>query len=236
MRIAILSDIHGNLAALNRVLKCISENFSVDRYINLGDAIGYFPESTSIYNRLADYGFHSLLGNHEAMLLNYVKTSEENLKVYRLNEIRDSIDHNVLTSIKILKPYYELKIHNLNLLFVHGSPFDPLNGRIYPDTNIDSLVYDGIDYVFMGHTHYPLIKKIKEVNFINVGSVGLPRDNGLFASFCILDTMTRNTEIFRIELDFNELIDLYGDFIHEDVKSIFFRKKNKTVIGDIIKW
>ena len=234
MILAILSDIHGNSLALTHVLNCIKKNFTVDKYINLGDAIGYYPDTDVIYNELSSHNFISLMGNHEAMLLDLLPIPQQYLAIYKLNVIKDNITNNSLSFISSLKPFYEFEMDGLKLLFVHGSPSDPLNGRIYPDTVIDGLLYKDIDFVFMGHTHRPLFKIVNRTRFVNVGSVGLPRDDGRMASFCIFDTKKKRANIFRVELDINRLQQFYGTFIHNDVKSLYKRQIHHDLVGQIL--
>ena len=84
MKYAILSDIHGNLEALEAVL-IHSEEEKIDRFIALGDLVGYGVDPVACINRLRDYNFTCVLGNHDQALV-------ENKYVRELNYLaRDTI-------------------------------------------------------------------------------------------------------------------------------------------------
>ena len=83
-------------------------------------------------------------------------------------------------------------------------------------------------YAFMGHSHYPFIKRVKDTTFVNVGSCGLPRDDGRYGSFALLDTTDRHVSIFRFDISKmtkNFLQELEFE-IHDMVLSLFNRKSN----------
>lgn len=88
----------------------------------------------------------------------------------------------------------------MHLAFVHGSLDDPLNGRIYPDTEInDYRKYEGLDYVFMGHTHHKMKKVLPGGTIlINPGSIGQQRD-GKGCSYVIFDTVKRTDILYNVD-------------------------------------
>ena len=71
MRIAILSDIHGNFFALEAVIKQI-HNMQVDRIYFLGDLLGYYYEPKKVYQKLREINAIMILGNHEQMLFDCI--------------------------------------------------------------------------------------------------------------------------------------------------------------------
>jgi predicted phosphodiesterase len=91
---------------------------------------------------------------------------------------------------------------------MHGSPWDPLNGRIYPDySNWERFNSCNEDVILIGHTHYPLEKKIGDKIIINPGSVGQPRDGKNGACFAILDISSRKVQFHRVAYNPQRMIE-----------------------------
>ena len=84
----------------------------------------------------------------------------------------------------------------------------------------------------MGHTHRPFILKKDDVTFVNVGSCGLPRDNGHLASFVIFDTESGKVNIYRLLLNTDAILKEYGPFIHPSVVECLSR--NNKYNGELI--
>ena len=110
------------------------------------------------------------------------------------------------------------------MLFVHGSPRDPLNGYVYPDTEMDSFEKLPYDAIFMGHTHRSFIKKAGEKIIANVGSCGLPRDVDNKLTVVLYDTTKNEAFIKGFEMNVAEVIKIYG---HPAVTDVLNRN-NKT--------
>ena len=106
---------------------------------------------------------------------------------------------NVISYIQHLPLYKELSISSHKILIVHGSPDDPLEGRLYPDTALpDHCPYS---MVLCGHTHYRMVRFHNGTWFINPGSLGQPRDGHGF-SYCIIDcTETVNVKFHDVFID-----------------------------------
>jgi predicted phosphodiesterase len=113
------------------------------------------------------------------------------------------------------------------LLFVHGSPKDPTCGYVYPDSDLSVFDTDA-DFVFMGNSHYPFIRKHQGVTYINVGSCGLPRDDGRYGSIALFDTDTGVARIIRFDIRGSSAKTLAEvPDVHGTVTALFDRKKKK---------
>ena len=79
--------------------------------------------------------------------------------------------------------------------------------------------------MFMGNTHRPFIRKAGSSTYVNVGSIGLPRDDGRYASFCIFEPEQGTVEIHRFSIEYSnmELIKTFPE-ITDEVKSVFNRR------------
>ena len=95
--------------------------------------------------------------------------------------------------------FISLNINKTKLLFIHGNPADYTYGYLYEDSDFSDFKIKH-DYIFVGHTHIPFIKKFRDTCYVNVGSCGLPRDRGSKASGVVLDIETKDLKIFRYDI------------------------------------
>ena len=209
LRIGILSDAHGNVIALNECVKSL-ESRKIGQLLSLGDCVGYFPEANKVLDVLRSAGALCLMGNHEAMLLGLLPIDKEKEKVYHITRSRRAVSQEHFGWISNWLPFREIVVDGLKLLFVHGSPWDPLNGYVYPDFDFRMFRELQFDAVFMGHTHRPFMKRIGKLQLVNVGSCGLPRDARRLLSCAIYDTERKACEMIRVPLDVEELVRRYS--------------------------
>lgn len=232
MKIGFLSDAHGNGPSLEKALSLMSAR-GVTNCFFLGDSIGYIP-SLSALEVLVDKKniIHCVRGNHEEMLLNK-KFNPENKHVY----LHQNLSHKINEYLNILTKWptkLELSIMGLKILIVHGSPDNPLEGYVYPDTDMRNVECD-FDWVFMGNTHIPFMSKVKNTTYVNVGSCGLPRDDGRFGSIVIFNIQNMRCEILRFDIQ-RETGLLIKQFpqIHTSTLEVFKRRSRK-ITGRIVQ-
>ena len=231
-KVAILSDIHGNLQALKEVISDLS-NYDVDSIVLLGDLIDYGMQSNEsvelIRKEFSSKIICNIWGNHEKAILtedfNHFSSQRgvESAKFTALqlnDEVKDYLNDDLIHEGKL-----EFELDNMNALAIHGSLLDNYWKAIFPDNlNGDYCDYD---IVFSGHSHYPhVFQKFYEVDnpdmrdkksvlFINPGSVGQPRNHNPNAQYAILDTETRGVELRAVEYPVDEAMDLYDGSIDE---------------------
>ncbi|MDR3631855.1 MAG: metallophosphoesterase family protein [Desulfocapsaceae bacterium] len=224
MRLAILSDIHGNLEAFESVRADIRLQ-GTDGVICLGDMIGYGPDPEDVIQGVRDLQCRTVLGNHEASLFSGKARSRMNFQA-RENSIR--MEH--LISEKSLAYCRNLPsfLHSGEAWYVHGYPPDSV--FIYLFNQSDQKIADLFDtdqasLYFVGHTHdlrmatrhlgevyrSSLTKgriRLEKNNkyIINVGSVGQPRDGSNQAKYVIWDDETRDLEIRFIPYDISKTV------------------------------
>lgn len=199
MRIGVISDIHGNCDALDAILYIFKKE-KVKKIICLGDMIGYFHQSIEVLDKLKNLKISAICGNHEAYLLGYLSYSPERANIYNLEYVQKSISSTTLQWLSSLPKTLDLTIDGHILSFFHGSPWNPLEGYIYPDNqNFDDFLTVNSNYIFIGHTHYPFCKNINGKYIINPGSVGLPRDDNNKAKAIILNIETEVKFVFLQE-------------------------------------
>lgn len=223
MKIAILSDAHGNKMYFQKCCRAI-EKQKPDRIIFLGDCFGYMQEGEFILSALRRMNAQILLGNHEAMLLGKIQYGADKEAVYRLKVDRENISDNNLSYLDSLQSSYYEEIDNKKILYVHGRPDNPLSGYLYADDKLYDWGENPYDYIFMGHTHYPYIKRAGTTIYVNAGSVGLPRDAGNAPCFVIFDTQVGKVTVHRVVIDREELETVIRQNIHPKVCECLMRK------------
>ncbi|CAN5910374.1 metallophosphoesterase family protein [soil metagenome] len=222
MRLGILSDAHGNLEGFTRCFNYLL-NQQVDQCIFLGDAIGYMPDGLLILDFLKSAGITCLMGNHEAMLLGFLPLSAANDAVYKLKQFCGKITREQIKFISSWVPFYQTGTVETKFLFVHGSPWNPANGYVYPDADFNPFADLPFDIVVMGHTHRPFVEQVGFKTIVNVGSCGLPRDKGNVLSCAIMETSTKEVRLITLPFDEDEVIQKYGKVVHPRVVECFKR-------------
>ncbi|MBA2632596.1 MAG: metallophosphoesterase family protein [Chloroflexi bacterium] len=201
MRIAVLSDIHANLAALEAVR---AELADVDETWVLGDIVGYGPEPNEVITALQEMGARSVLGNHDGAAIGGVDPSYFNPDARAAIEwTASAIDDNARSYLATLP---EVR-RDGDLTAVHGSPRDPIweyvTSRGIAAANLEHFE---TRLCLFGHTHLPTVYRVAEGDveqhlglpgatvtltgeraMLNPGSVGQPRDGLPDAAYAVLE-------------------------------------------------
>jgi putative phosphoesterase len=199
LRLAVLSDIHGNLPALDAVLLDIAKR-NVDGIIHLGDLVGYFPHSNEVVARIRAEGIDGVVGNYdlavchpdpEEAVAKYLKPgiSEKRKQVYYWTRQNTSDATKEYLSKNSAGIYVEEG--DRTFLFTHGSP-EKVNEYLLPEVSDErlSVLFDksGADVLVVGHTHQPMAREVGGNLLLNPGSVGKPKDSDPRSSYMIIDT------------------------------------------------
>jgi predicted phosphodiesterase len=226
-----LSDVHGNPLALQSCLRQLSR-MKLDQLLFLGDAVGYFPDGAEVLDSLQNAGFTCQQGNHERMMLTGQVTGARE-HVYRLQAARDQLGPERLSGVAGWPESRELDVDGKRVLLLHGSPSDILFGYVYPDT--DLAQFDGLDCdaVFMANTHRPFIRWRDSRLWVNIGSVGLPRDCGNLAAFAVYDSEENSCRVFRIPFDTAAVLKRYRDQIDDSVVQCL-QRQSPHVVGELL--
>jgi predicted phosphodiesterase len=213
MRIAVLSDIHGNLPALEAVLAALSP---YDALWQLGDIVGYGPQPDEVVARLVEEKAVGVRGNHDSAAIGALDTDAFN------DDARTAIEW---TAQSITPPTRDwltalpLTMVDEPFTLVHGSPRDPTWEYVYSaGVARANLPLFATTHCLVGHTHVPLVfrqrsGKVDGVHVkgdmtyalgverlvLNPGSVGQPRDGDPRASALLLDTDAGTLEWHRVE-------------------------------------
>lgn len=231
--IGILSDAHGHYHALAKAVNVLVHQ-GAERIIFLGDALGYIPsvKTLSFLRSVENLEFY-IKGNHEEMIISSFDDASK-MKIYKTAEIRSQLDagkKHFLASLPVRK---EVKFPCGEVLFVHGSPSNPLYGYVYPDTPLDEWADLKYSHVFSGHTHYPFIRENNGSKFVNVGSCGLPRDHGKLGSAVLFNEENGECKILRFSIE-KETQRLCREItnMHASVYNLF-KRESSAVVGEFI--
>jgi predicted phosphodiesterase len=215
MRVAVLSDIHANLTALDAVIASFG---SVDAVWHLGDVVGYGPEPDGVVDRLAEIGAVGVRGNHDAAALGGPEIDWFNPDARRAMEwTRRRIADRTRDWLSALPDRHTSGDFSL----VHGSPREPIWEYIVSVPNARAnLAVLTTPFGLYGHTHLPMVfaehdGRVEQIEpgegstfgldgrraLVNPGSVGQPRDGIPTASYLILDTDARRCTWHRAAYD-----------------------------------
>jgi diadenosine tetraphosphatase ApaH/serine/threonine PP2A family protein phosphatase len=217
---AIISDVHSNWEALQAVLQDIAVHRADEVYC-LGDLVGYGPNPREVIDLLLDLDFPVvLMGNHDEAVfkepLGFSATAQNALRWTRQQLLSPFPTPAAAERRQRFLAGLPKTHREGNLLFVHGSPRDPLNEYVYPEHVRDPAKLGVLFWMvpgccFMGHTHLPGIfthdshffepdelggsyRLSGQKVMCNVGSVGQPRDGDVRASYVLFDG---NSIVFR---------------------------------------
>ena len=199
--IAIISDIHGNLPALESVLEDM-QNYDIKKIISLGDVSGYYPFINEVIELLEINDVVNLIGNHDRYIIDNTECPRSNSANVCLDYQKSVITHK--NKIWLQKSQVKYEIDNISM--VHGGWIDNEDEYIYKVTD-DYFKKLSQNFFFCGHTHiqkHIVLKNNKE--FINPGSVGQPRDGNPMSAYCIFDTLLEKIILRRVTYDIDKVV------------------------------
>lgn len=221
MKVAVLSDVHGNLPALQAVIAHI-DGWSPDAVVVGGDIVNRGPMSGKCLNLLIDRqqqdGWYLLRGNHEDFVLDCNDPNRprsgpafemKQFAHFALHQVSDNVD-----VLKALPDVYEYLPPDSQLLrVVHASMRSNRDG-IYPMTGDDEIrrqIAPAPAVFVTGHTHRPLMRRVDDTLVVNIGSVGSPFDDDRRAGYgrFVWQNGRWAAEIVRIDYDYNQVEEDY---------------------------
>ena len=213
MRLAVLSDIHGNLEALEAVL-IAADREGADQILVLGDLVGYGPDPVACIYRLREAEAICVLGNHDQALV-------DGHRVHELNPVaRDTLLRSrVLVAEEELDYLRTFAFRHVEGegVFTHANPVRPEEWQHLYLLEHVRWCLERLEWriAFVGHTHYAaifcqmdteaILLTSSEVAIgrhqylVNVGSVGQPRDGDPRASFALWDVEDDHVQLRRTE-------------------------------------
>ncbi len=232
MRIAVISDVHGNLIALDAVLQELRRE-NIDQIAALGDMIQSGPQPAEVVQRLRELDCPVVMGNSDAWLLTGIETGSESIAEERLRKLHvvrewslSRLSEADRAFIGSFTPTIHLDLsHGYKFLGFHGSPtdFDQLIFPHTPEAEFQGLLSPYADHILAGgHVHLPFVRRIGDNFFFNPGSVGVAynhaQDEAAFrldrwAEYAILTVEAGHLglEFRRVSFDVTALVQVYRE-------------------------
>ena len=222
MKIAVISDIHGNLEALKAVLADIEQK-GADQIFCLGDIVGYGPYPSECLNLLSEIGVGIIGGNHEEMACNFEEWKHKLINIPALKGIGHTVKCLSQNQMEFLKKLPDsLSLFDMDITFAHGGFSEPqrwafIGGWQDAKNQLEFLLTKtGV----CGHTHRPFVfisgydeffrKQVRDLDFdqdekfiFNVGSVGQPRDGDPRACYGLINYSDERVSLSIIRVDYD---------------------------------
>jgi predicted phosphodiesterase len=228
VKLALISDIHANLPALEAVLADIQRRGDTDAVYHLGDLVGYAPWPNETVNLLHDRGITGIAGNYDSTVATdykhcgckYEDPRQEELSHLSYAWTREHASAETKQFLGALPFRVDLRplgghTGGPTLILVHGTP--TLNTLYWTEDRPDSFctkMADAAgakagDVIAFGHTHLPYRRDIAGVHFLNTGSVGRPKDGDWRAGYVVLEIGQGDPgiEFVRVEYDVQRAAD-----------------------------
>ena len=216
-RLAIFSDIHANLPAMEVVAEHIRQG-NYDGVYCLGDLGGYASQPNETQDLVQALGCPTILGNYdegvgferESCGCNYVKPFDIQMSDISFFWTREHTSDTHKAWLRELPRQLRVKVGDLDVLLCHGSPSSTTEYlfETRSDAYLSKFTIGGVgdaqaDVIVFGHTHVPFHRELQGVHFVNTGSVGRPKDGDPRAGCCVLtiDGDQVTAEQIRLEYD-----------------------------------
>lgn len=185
MKIAIVSDIHGNHDAW----RALPEDY--DELWVLGDLVNYGPEPDEVVSDVMERASLVVQGNHDYA----VGYEDDSLWTPRFRMMAEAtrrftssvLSHGQKAYLRDLPLHADVERGGMRFHLTHATPSNPLYGRCPPDAEqwVKEMEAVGADILLVGHTHVPFIRRIGDKVLLNPGSIGQPRAGGSLASYAV---------------------------------------------------
>ena len=238
MRVAIVSDVHGNLTALEAVIADISRR-GVDRVVHGGDLALIGCQPAEVIDRVRELGWSGIVGNTDELLWRPEQHEAQLRNAPKLGSLlRLLFDEYAPATRELLGEERVAWLRQLpsehreqDLLIVHASTGD-LWRAPSPDADNQTLAETygrrGASTVAYGHIHRPYVRQLDQLTIANSGSVGSPFDGDPRASYLLLES--GRAEVVRVQYDVEREIDLLRRSHHPDRDRIVdMRRRGKFV-------
>jgi len=232
MRLAVISDIHGNLPALRAVLNDINSR-AIDQIVCLGDLVDFAPWPNEVIKLIRTNKIMTIMGNHDERIafdlpivpLSKHSDKETTARENAINHSKKNVTVENKAYLASLQKSITIQYENLKLHFTHASP-ESIDEYLYEDDQSleERLLSANTDVLLIGHTHLSYIRNFGNKKVINTGSVGRSKEPDRKAAYSIVgvapDMVT--AEIVKVDYPIFEtadaiynsnIPDFYADFL-----------------------
>lgn len=221
MRVALISDVHANLPALETVLDHLDADSDLDAVYHLGDLVGYAAWPNEVVDLLVKRGIAGVAGNYDSTVATdykhcgcrYEDMQQEKLSHISYDWTRTFTSSATKRRLGALPFRLDVRSGHLpgpKLILVHATP--TLNTVYWTEDRPDAFAREMIaaaaarpgDVLAFGHTHLPWQRTVDGVQLVNTGSVGRPKDGDRRAGYAVVDfakAAVTAVEFVRVEYD-----------------------------------
>lgn len=202
---AVVTDIHGNLPALQAVLGAI-DDLGIETVFCGGDLVGYGPHPNEVCALIAEREIPTIYGNYDYAIAReeedcgcaYITAHDRELGQQSVAWTLAHTDQDSKDFMRSLPFDLHFPVGRVDLHLVHGSPrkvneylFEDKPARLYE--RLAAAEHDSV--LVFGHTHKPWVHEYGGVLFVNCGSVGKPKDGDPRAAFAVLRAAEENVDV-----------------------------------------
>ena len=218
MRIALISDIHANLPALDAVLADIDRRGDIDAVYHAGDLVGYSSSPNEVVARLAERAIAGVAGNYDSTVATDYAHCGCRSEGPRQEELATlSYEYTRRTVTAATKRALGALPFSLDVRPLGGHASGPRLNTVYwtEDRSDDfcrkmaaMVALKAGDVIAFGHTHKPWHRAVDGIHFVNTGSVGRPKDGDSRAGYVRLEIGQHepNVEFVRVDYDIDATI------------------------------
>ena len=210
MRLAVISDLHSNIYALEHVLEDI-EKRGVDKVVCAGDLVGYAPFPNEVVEKVKAEEIPTVQGNYDDAIGNnkiacgcdYNTEKDKKIGTSSMNYTGQETTADNKEFLVDLPKELKIGVEDKTALLVHGSPRQ-LNEYLYADSEQVQEVVEEVeeDILVCGHTHLPYHHKIDGKDVVNAGSVGRPKHGNPNSVYVIIEVSDGDVTTEFIEVSY----------------------------------
>ena len=211
MKIAAISDIHGNIYSLMKVLEDIDEQ-KVDLTVCLGDLVGYGPHPNEVVALIKRREIPCIKGNYDASVVDGDFTFIRNTSInsFSLPWASEEVRASNKFYLSQLPTELNYDINGVKIKFTHGSP-NAINEYLFEGAENTKNVMESLeeDILVCAHTHIPSYKKFGDKLFVNTGSVGKPkigRPNATYVLIEIKEDKSVDVKFRELEYEYKRIV------------------------------
>ena len=200
MKVAVLSDVHSNLHALQAVLADVDAK-GFKQMLCPGDIIGYgaFPnEAVALVRQRCRT---AICGNHDRAVIKINTAGMNPMAASAVLWTAKNVTAEAVDYLGTLKSHAVATEDGRAIALFHGSPRDDDEYVYEADASADLLEMARAEILVMGHTHVPFVRRLEKGLIVNAGSVGQPRDGDPRACYVVIETSDLSATIVRVEYD-----------------------------------
>lgn len=222
MKIALISDVHANLPALEAILADIEQRADTDATYHVGDLVGYAPWPNETVELIRSSGIAGVSGNYDSTVATNYKHCGCKYEDPRQEELSHlsyawTREHVTAATKRFLGSLpFRLDVRPLGghiggptLTLVHGNP--TLNTLYWTEDRTDAFCSKMADIagskagdvIAFGHTHLPYHKEVGGIHFVNTGSVGRPKDGDPRAGYVSVAFGNAGPDIEFVRVDYD---------------------------------